>query len=219
MKSFIKKISLKFIAFVVFVATVLPLYQEFVKEPEPIIQNITTVVKESVDDLEIREPSFDIILQNANKYIFVVPGSLSVLKLIAFNKSEFELKSCKIIYQFKYDDFNHGRFYYKRKAIPANSYKTLTEHEKFDLMAGDYPFSRPKEFYSFNIKANSDVEIISVTERFGAPPDALRFYVQCDKRISNKLTIYKSEVSLIDRSWFFPDWYYEVSKFFVAPYM
>ncbi|HCG8196629.1 TPA: hypothetical protein NKA74_004635 [Vibrio parahaemolyticus] len=218
MISFVKKIGLKLIGLVMFVATILPLYQEFFKEADPQVKNVTTIIKETADNLEIREATFDITLKNTRKYIFVVPGSLSVLRVIASNKSEMELKSCVIIYQYKYDDFNNGCFYYREKAIPARSYKTLTDHEKFEVMTG-FLSRKSDDFYKFDMQANSDVEITAVTERFTAPPDALRFYVQCDKRISNKLTINQDEVSVVDRSWGVPNWYYELSKFFVAPYL
>ncbi|PAU37888.1 hypothetical protein CKF94_12785 [Vibrio coralliilyticus] len=218
----IKKFFLKFwkvfTAIGVLFSVIIPIQQWFFKDKVEIPTSVTNVYQEKSKDLEIWDYSVQITVRDTNRYIFLVPGSLSVFRTVISNNTDKELSGCKVIYQYNEPDFLGGRYLGKEKALPARSYNQLTDLEKFEWKTGAYSLKRPNEFFHFSVNAHSDKELTAVFDPFFSAPHSLKFYVSCEGKVSNKVIIHEEDVSFLHSSLDLPEWYYGISKFFFAPY-
>ncbi|KAB0287056.1 hypothetical protein F2P58_20725 [Vibrio fortis] len=196
-----------------------PIYQEFIKKEDKEPTKVVNITQERALDLEIRDSSYQISIDDAQKGLFVVPGALAEFRSVIANNSEQDLTSCVLKYDYQFENYNEGVYYNRTKAMLKDKYYDLPKEDRFEVRAGGYYYlNKPDEVFTFDLAKKTDTEMSFVTEAFFSSPKAIRFYVTCDKKISNKVVFNKDDTIVIQYKLDLPNWYYDFSSIFVAPY-
>ncbi|MFC1507831.1 hypothetical protein ACFL5R_01165 [Pseudomonadota bacterium] len=219
LRSFKAKVWAVLVVIATLFSVFFPLYQEFIKVEQTQPTKVVNITQERVLDLEVRDSSYQISIDDAQKGIFVVPGAFAVFRAVISNNSDQDLTSCVLKYDYQFESYNEGIYYNRTKAMLKDKYYDLPKEERFEVRVGGYYYlNKSDDVFLFDLRKKTDKEISFVTEAFFSSPRAIRFFVSCDQKISNKVVFNKEDTIVINHKLNLPDWYYDFSSMFVAPY-
>ncbi|HAS6087955.1 TPA: hypothetical protein I7120_23030 [Vibrio vulnificus] len=219
LRSFRAKVWAGVVVIATLCSILVPIYQEFIKKEETQPTKVVNITQERALDLEMRDSSYQISIDDAQKGIFVVPGAFAVFRSVIANNSDQNLTSCVLKYDYQFENYNEEVYYNRTKAMLKDKYYTLPKEDRFEVRVGGYYYlNKPDDVFTFDLNKKTDKEMSFVTEAFFSSPKAIRFFVSCDQKISNKVVFNKDDTIVIHHKLNLPNWYYDFSSVFVAPY-
>ncbi|KOO06994.1 hypothetical protein [Vibrio hepatarius] len=168
----------------------------FSSSDEPIVVKNTHITQQQLPDVELRSTSFHSTTMEVRKLvIFDTMAAHSEFKAVISNNSNIELTNCALNYEYTLEGAPEGQFFYATKAILSSAYYKLSDDDRYNFKIGHVrPLSLPVEAHRFSLESNTDKEMSFTTEPFMSLPEAIRFYVSCDQKISENVVINKKNM-------------------------
>ncbi|TOG57156.1 hypothetical protein, partial [Vibrio parahaemolyticus] len=88
LRSFRAKVWAGVVVIATLCSILVPIYQEFIKKEETQPTKVVNITQERALDLEMRDSSYQISIDDAQKGIFVVPGAFAVFRSVIANNSD-----------------------------------------------------------------------------------------------------------------------------------
>ncbi|HHY0525291.1 TPA: hypothetical protein ACVU4L_001946 [Vibrio parahaemolyticus] len=166
------------------------------EDDEPVAVSNTYIIQQQSPDVELRDTSFLSTTMEVRKFVILdTMAARSELKAVISNNSNIELTNCALNYEYTLDGAPEGQYFNTTKAILSSAYYKLSDDDRYDFKTGHVrPLSLPTEAHSFSLTSDTDKEMTFVTEPFVTLPEAIRFYVSCDQKRSEKVVINKKDM-------------------------